>query len=430
MKIGIIGGSGLDNPNLLEDYEEKEIETKYGFPSSKITCGKISGVDVCILARHGKKHEIPPSQVNYRANIAALKMLGCEIILASSAAGSLKEEINPGDLVFPDQIIDFTKQRKSSFYDKEEVFHLPFSEPFSEKLRKLLINTAQELGFRHHPTATLIVIEGPRFSTRAESLYFKQLGDIIGMTAMPEACLAKEAGIEYATIAMSTDYDCWRENTEPVTFEIIKKRMEENSEKVKKIFVEAIKKLGEDKLIREDEDFIKNIIRTIPNFPKAGIMFRDITTLLKNAEGFQKILELLEKRYKNINIDVIAGIESRGFVLASALASKLGKGLVLVRKPGKLPGEKVREEYDLEYGKDAVEIHKDAISPGQKVLIIDDLLATGGTMKATCNLIEKLGGEIVECAFVVELEDLGGRKKLEEKGHNVFSLVKFKETEA
>jgi len=243
MKIGIIGGSGLDNPDLLENYEEKEVETKFGFPSSKITCGKIKGVDVCILSRHGKKHEISPSEINYKANIAALKLLNCDYILATSAVGSLKQEIIPGDLVFPNQIIDFTKSRKNTFYEKE-VFHLPFSAPFSEKLRKLLIETSQELGLKYHEKATLIVIEGPRFSTRAESFFFKNYADVIGMTAMPEACLAKEAGIEYATIAMSTDYDCWHDEIEPVTFEIVKKRMQENADKVKQLILAILKKLS------------------------------------------------------------------------------------------------------------------------------------------------------------------------------------------
>jgi len=243
MKIGIIGGSGLDNPDLLENYEEKEVETKFGFPSSKITCGKIKGVDVCILSRHGKKHEISPSEINYKANIAALKLLNCDYILATSAVGSLKQEIIPGDLVFPNQIIDFTKSRKNTFYEKE-VFHLPFSAPFSEKLRKLLIETSQELGLKYHEKATLIVIEGPRFSTRAESFFFKNYADVIGMTAMPEACLAKEAGIEYATIAMSTDYDCWHDEIEPVTFEIVKKRMQENADKVKKLILKVLEKLS------------------------------------------------------------------------------------------------------------------------------------------------------------------------------------------
>lgn len=423
LKIGIIGGSGLDDPKILENYEERQVETIYGLPSSKITCGRIGNCEVFILARHGKKHEIAPSQINFRANISALKKLGCSIILASSAVGSLKEEILPGDLVFPDQIVDFTKSRKNTFYDSNEIVHLPFSEPFSERLRKILINTAQDLGLKHHPNSTIVVIEGPRFSTRAESFFFKTFADIVGMTAMPEAALAMEAGIEYASVAMSTDYDCWRENTEAVTFDIVKERMQENSEKVKKLFIEVIKRLGDDEMNREDKEIIKSKIRTIPNFPKQGIMFRDITTLLKDAEGFSKTINLLEQRYKDKEIDLIAGIESRGFVIASALASRIGKGLILVRKPGKLPGEKVTEEYSLEYGKDAVEIHKDAISSGQKVLLCDDLLATGGTSAAACNLIEKLGGNVVECAFVVELPELGGRKKLEK--WNVFKLVEF-----
>ncbi|MBU4086364.1 MAG: adenine phosphoribosyltransferase [Nanoarchaeota archaeon] len=180
---------------------------------------------------------------------------------------------------------------------------------------------------------------------------------------------------------------------------------------------------------REHKEFIKSKIRTVPNFPKPGIMFRDITTLLKDADGFARTINLLEERYKNKEIDLIAGIESRGFVIASALASKLGKGLVLIRKPGKLPGEKEREEYDLEYGKDAVEIHKDAISPGQKVLLVDDLIATSGTLIGACNLVKKVGGDIVECGVIVELEELCGRKKLQNMGISVFSLVKFKESE-
>jgi 5'-methylthioadenosine phosphorylase len=423
MKIGIIGGSGLDNPNLLENYEEKEVETKFGKPSSKIISGKISGVDVCILSRHGRNHSIPPSQVNYRANIAALKLLGCRYIIGTSAVGSLKEEIQPGDLVFPDQFIDFTKQRKLSFYDMEgEVVHTPCSEPFSHRLRKIIIETAQESGLRHHPIATIVVIEGPRFSTKAESFFFKSIADIIGMTTVPEVTLAKEAEIEYASIAMATAYDCWKENTEPVTFDIVKQRMRENAEKVKKLIIAVLEKIKISEENKEDKEFIRGKIRMIPDFPKKGIMFRDITSLLKDAEGFSRVVKMFEERYKNKNIDLIAGIESRGFIVASALASRLGKGIVLVRKPGKLPGEKMREEYDLEYGKDALEIHKDDIRQGNNVLLIDDLIATGGTVAAACNLIEKLGGNVIECAFIVELPELRGREKIKKP---VFRLVEF-----
>jgi adenine phosphoribosyltransferase len=170
---------------------------------------------------------------------------------------------------------------------------------------------------------------------------------------------------------------------------------------------------------------LKKKIRTIPHFPKQGVMFRDITTLLKDAEAFSYTINQIVKRYKNIPIDLVVGIESRGFILAGAVAHKLKKGFVPVRKPGKLPYKTESYEYELEYGKDKIEIHVDAISPGDKVLIIDDLLATSGTAMATCALIEKLKGSIVECAFIVELPDLKGRERLEKKGYKVFSLVQF-----
>jgi len=420
MKIGIIGGSGLDNPGLLENYEEKQVETKYGKPSSSIVCGKISGVDVCILARHGKKHNISPSLVNYRANILALKQLGCDCILATSAVGSLKEKIKPGDLVFPNQFIDFTKSRKNTFYDEiGEVKHTEMADSFSKELRRILVDCAFELGFAKHDWATIVVVEGPRFSTRSESFMFRNFADIIGMTIVPECILAKELEIPYATIAMSTDYDCWKKNEKPVTFEMVLQTMKENADKVKQLLLKAIPKIA-----NRDEGFIKSKIRTIPNFPKQGIMFRDITTLLKDKKGFERVIDVFYNRYKDKEIDVIAGIEARGFIIGGILANKLGVGFVPIRKPGKLPYETVSQEYALEYGVDKVEIHKDAIESGDKVLLIDDLLATGGTMSASCDLIEKLGGKIVECGFIVELPDLHGQERLQRR--SVFSIVKFR----
>ncbi|MEK6935173.1 MAG: S-methyl-5'-thioadenosine phosphorylase, partial [Nanoarchaeota archaeon] len=351
MKIGIIGGSGLDDPKLLENYEEKDVETKYGKPSSKITCGKIKGVEICILARHGKNHNIPPATINYRANITALKLLGCDYIIATSAVGSLKEVIKPGDLVFPNQFIDFTRKRINSFYDEiGEVKHCEMAEPFSDELRGILIRTSEELGFKKHDKATIVVIEGPRFSTRAESFMFKNFADIIGMTTVPECCLAKELGIPYASIAMSTDYDCWRENTEAVSFEMVLKTMSENAEKVKELLINVIPKIANrnPKQIQEfeDENFIKSKIRTIPDFPKPGIMFRDITTLIGDKEGFERTINIFYERYKDKNIDVVAGIESRGFIFGSVLAHRLGVGFIPIRKPGKLPYEKISYEYD------------------------------------------------------------------------------------
>ncbi|MDD4878264.1 MAG: adenine phosphoribosyltransferase [Candidatus Nanoarchaeia archaeon] len=170
---------------------------------------------------------------------------------------------------------------------------------------------------------------------------------------------------------------------------------------------------------------IKSKIRTIPHFPKQGIMFRDITTLLKDAQGFRKIIDEFVQRYTGVPIDVVVGLEARGFILGGALAHQLGKGFVPIRKKGKLPADVERHEYELEYGKDIIEIHKDAIKKGDKVLIVDDLLATGGTALAAAALIEKLGGEIVEMAFVIDLPEVGGRKKLEEKGYKFFKLCEF-----
>jgi len=422
LKIGIIGGSGLENPEILENYKEIDVDTPFGKPSSKLITGKLFGIDVVIISRHGKKHEIPPTHVNNRANIFALKYEGCKYIIGTTAVGSLKEEIKRGDFVIIDQFIDFTRHRDVTFFDKFEfgAMHTPMAKPFSEKLRKKLSEVCEELGFPYHKKGTVITIEGPRFSTIAESNLFRQWGaDIINMSIAPECILANEAEVEYAAVAMSTDYDCWKEGEESVSWEMIKQIMKDNSERMKKILLKLIESFSREQEILK----LKNNIRTIPDFPKPGIMFRDITTLLKDKESFKKLIDILYERYKNYNIDIVAGIESRGFIIAGILAEKLNSGLVLIRKPGKLPAETISESYELEYGLDRIEIHKDAIAKGQKVLLIDDLIATGGTALASCKLIEKLEGEIVECCFTMELPDLKGREKLSK--YPVFSLIKF-----
>jgi len=172
---------------------------------------------------------------------------------------------------------------------------------------------------------------------------------------------------------------------------------------------------------------IKSKIRTIPDYPKKGIMFRDITTLIKDPVGFRLVIDSLTQRYihKDFNFDTIVGIESRGFIIGSALAYSLGKGFIPIRKKGKLPAEVVTQEYELEYGTDRIEIHKDALKRGERVLLVDDLLATGGTALASAALIEKLGGVVVEMAFIVDLKDVGGKKKILNKGYKVFTLTEF-----
>ena len=170
---------------------------------------------------------------------------------------------------------------------------------------------------------------------------------------------------------------------------------------------------------------LKSIVRTIPDYPKKGIMFRDITTLLKHPEGFAQTIEEFKKRYSTMKIDVIAGIEARGFILGAALAYALKKGFVPIRKKGKLPGETISQSYNLEYGSDTIEMHKDALRPGDRVLLMDDLIATGGTALGAISLIEKMGGKLVEAAFIVDLPDLKGREKIEKAGHKVFHLMEF-----
>lgn len=242
-KIGIIGGSGLDNPDILKNPSIKEADNKFGQPSSTLTCGKIAGVEVVILARHGKDHGIMPTKVNFLANIYALKEERCTHILAATAVGSLREEIKPGNLVFPSQFIDFTRHRNLTFFH-DKVVHTPMSRPYDEKLTELLCNTCAELGYTYNRDVTVITIEGPRFSTKAESHMFRQWGaDIINMSTCPEVILANELGIPYQTIAMSTDYDCWKEDEAPVTFEMVMARMKENAEKVKKLLVTVIPRI-------------------------------------------------------------------------------------------------------------------------------------------------------------------------------------------
>jgi adenine phosphoribosyltransferase len=170
---------------------------------------------------------------------------------------------------------------------------------------------------------------------------------------------------------------------------------------------------------------LKSRIRTVPHYPKQGVMFRDITTLLKDPVGFRDTINELAKRYAGVKIDLVAGIEARGFIVGAALAYQLGLGFVPIRKKGKLPAETVGQDYELEYGTDRIEMHVDAVSHGERVLLVDDLLATGGTAGAACKLIERMGGTIVECCFVIDLPDLGGRARLEKRGHNVFALCEF-----
>lgn len=243
-KIAIIGGSGLENPAILKNPGTVHIETPYGNPSSDFKTGKIAGIDVVILSRHGRNHSIPPTQVNNRANLWAIQELGCSHIIATTACGSLREEINRGDLVILDQFIDFTRFREITFFEKfadGKLNHTPMADPFDEMLRSKLIETAVEQELNYHPKGTVITIEGPRFSTRAESNMFRLWGaDVINMSVAPECILANELEIPYAAIALSTDYDSWKNDEAPVTWEEVIKVFNQNVENVIQLLVKTI----------------------------------------------------------------------------------------------------------------------------------------------------------------------------------------------
>jgi len=241
--IGIVGGSGLDDPDILQNPKDIPVETEYGSPASPLRAGQINGVDTVILARHGRQHQCSPSQINNRANIMALKNLGVTHIIATSACGSLREEIDRGHLVVLDQFIDFTRFRNTTFFDSFEqgAQHTSMAQPFNETLRKTLYASARELGLPVHPDGCVVTIEGPRFSTIAESKMFRLWGaDVINMSIAPEAMLANEAGIPYAAIAMSTDYDCWKTDEEPVTWDDILTVFQQNADNVKRLLLHVI----------------------------------------------------------------------------------------------------------------------------------------------------------------------------------------------
>jgi 5'-methylthioadenosine phosphorylase len=265
-KIGVIGGSGLYNIDGLTNIEEVDLDTPFGKPSDTITVGRLEGVGFAFLPRHGRGHRISPTEVPYRANIYALKWLGVEWIISVNTVGSFKQEIKPGDLVIPDQLIDRTRQRVSTFFGEGLVVHIPFAEPFCPVLSQILYQAAKETGANVHLKGTYVAMEGPAFSTRAESRLYRSWGaDIIGMTALPEAKLAREAEICYAIIAGVTDYDSWQEPGKPFSVDGILDILRKNSATIKKIIKLAVARIPE-KRNCGCASALKAAIATAPSF--------------------------------------------------------------------------------------------------------------------------------------------------------------------
>ncbi|MDE0719921.1 MAG: S-methyl-5'-thioadenosine phosphorylase [Dehalococcoidia bacterium] len=243
--IAVIGGSGLYEMDGMTGVESVDVDTPFGKPSDSITVGELEGVKVAFLPRHGKGHKFNPTHIPARANIYALKTLGVERIISVSAVGSLKEEFAPLDLVIPSQLIDRTRLRESTFFETDVVVHVAMADPFCADTSRAVHHAAQSLDINVHPGGTMVVMEGPAFSTRAESFMYRSWGaDIIGMTALPEAKLAREAEICYATMAWITDYDCWHQSAESVTVDMVIANLMKNVATSKALLKQVIPTLG------------------------------------------------------------------------------------------------------------------------------------------------------------------------------------------
>ena len=254
-RIGIIGGTGIYDPVMFRLKETVRLSTPYGAPSDDIQIGTIGDVPVAFLDRHGKGHIYPPHMVNYRANIWALKQCGVERVISPCAVGSLQEEFEPGQIIIPDQFIDFTKRRDYTFYDGAKTVHISLADPFCAELRSIFVKEAKRAQIAHHPKGTYLCIEGPRFSTRAESMMFRAFADVIGMTLVPECQLAREMEMCYVSLAMITDYDVWSEH--PVDTAMILKTMAENVERLRDLVATALPKIPQARKKCECPDTLK-----------------------------------------------------------------------------------------------------------------------------------------------------------------------------
>jgi 5'-methylthioadenosine phosphorylase len=265
--LAVLGGSGLYEMEGLTDITEMSVDTPFGPPSDSIVKGRLKGSDTTLLflPRHGRGHRIPPHQINYRANICALKKAGATHLVSISAVGSMREEIVPGDLVVPDQFIDLTKKRVTTFFEDGIAAHVVFADPVCNQMAGALAAAARKTSAKVHEGGTYVVMEGPQFSTRAESLVYRSWKvSVIGMTGMPEAKLAREAELPFALLALATDYDCWHESEEDVSVEAVLAVIERNVDTAKRTVAELARSLPDPTKSRAHEA-LKNAIMTAPD---------------------------------------------------------------------------------------------------------------------------------------------------------------------
>ncbi|MFP4135222.1 MAG: S-methyl-5'-thioadenosine phosphorylase [Halothece sp.] len=265
-KIGVIGGSGLYQMEALQDVEEVTLDTPFGSPSDSLMIGTLEGTKVAFLARHGRNHHLMPTELPFRANIHALKQLGVEYIISASAVGSLQEQVKPLDMVIPDQFIDRTRNRVNTFFGDGIVAHIGFADPVCDKLGEILYSAIAQLDLEEvtpHRGGTYVCMEGPAFSTKAESYLYRSWGaTVVGMTNLPEAKLAREAEIAYGTLALVTDYDCWHEDHDSVSVEMVIEYLKKNAVNAQKVIQEAVRQISANPPVSEAHSALKYAILT------------------------------------------------------------------------------------------------------------------------------------------------------------------------
>ena len=410
--IGIICAMDEEVAHYIDELSEGRTQTIAG---SVFHTGRIRGKRVVIVkSGAGKVNAGACAQLMMvRFPLSALIMTG--------VAGGLNPTLNTHDIVISKDSLQHDIDAKELGYERGRV---PFSDLKHFTADPLLRAAARKAADKHQLKAIEgRVLSGDRFVSgvkEAEAIRKEFDGDCVDMESAAVAQVCTINKVPHLLIRSISDK---ADESASTDFAAMLKTAAKNSHR---LVSETIAMLDL-QVDRTHEPAIKSLIRTVPDWPKKGVQFRDITTLLKDPAGFRRTIDVLADRYAegSLRPDIIVGIDARGFILGAALADRLGIGFVPIRKKGKLPAKTESEEYELEYGKDRIEIHSDAIAPGARVLIVDDLIATGGTALAACKLVERLGGKIIECCFVVDLPALGGKKKLQASGYKAYHIVDF-----
>lgn len=410
MKIGLMGAMDEEIGLFIANMGKGNVQEAAGF---RFHLGKLGSREIVVV-----KSGVGKVNAGVCAQLL-ISRFSVSAVIFTGVAGAINPALSRGDVVVGRDSVQHDMDATALKFKKGRI---PFTDlhyfKASEHLASLASAAGKTLGLK---TVEGRVLTGDQFisdSSRRSALREEFKGDCVDMEGAAVAHVCSLHGIPHVIIRSISDS---ADSSAADDFSDFLKAAAKNSYSIASSIISNFEIKSPDAEYAE----IRESIRTIPDWPKKGVMFRDITTLLKDERKFSRVVELLAERYSCEEIDLVLGIEARGLIIGAALAHKLGKGFVPARKAGKLPAKTVSAGYGLEYGQDRIEIHEDAIKPGDRVLLVDDLVATGGTALAACSLVKKLGGTVAECCFVIGLPDLGGKRKLEEAGFSGFCLVEF-----